>query len=135
MDTVMDLAEYIQAEVDKPGMSYRKVAKHIGISKTTVEKIAKRKIVTMPEVGTLQKIADAYGMTLPTVIEMAGAMIGDNERYQAIARRMEAHPWIAARFDELASLPEEKFNDWLDQVAWQRQRRDLLDPTFHSPSE
>lgn len=129
----MDLADFIQRQVE--GASYRKVAKDIGISKTAVENIAKRRVRTMPEIETLQKIADTYGMGLPTVVEMAGAMIGDTDRYQIIARKMEAHPWIAERFDELASLSPEEFNDWLDQVAWRRQRRAPPDPDGHSPSE
>jgi transcriptional regulator with XRE-family HTH domain len=117
-----DLADYLQAEVDKV-RSIRKVAKHIGISKTALENITKRKLKTRPQLLTLEKIADAYeDLTLPGVVEMAGAMMGDTERYKIIARKMEVHPWIAERFDDLTSVTQEQFNDWMDQVAWRRHR-------------
>lgn len=131
--TQMDLSEFMQAEIDKPKSSVRKVAKRLHISPTTVQKIAKRQIQTMPEVDTLQKIADNSGLTLPAVVEMAGAMMGDTEKYAKIARSLERSPWIARRFDELVSLDEKEFNYWMDMVAWRRDHPNgdsaLLPPT------
>lgn len=116
----MDLAEFMQAEIDKPKSSVRKVAKRLHIAPTTVQKIAKRQIQTMPEIDTLQRIADNSGLTLPAVVEMAGAMLGDTEKYTKIARAIEQAPWIAKRFDELILLKESEFNYWLDMVKWRR---------------
>ena len=64
MAIMMDLAEYLQAEVDRE-RSIRKVAKKIGIAKTTLDNIIKRRIKRMPELETLEKIASAYGLTPP----------------------------------------------------------------------
>ena len=72
---MMDLADYLQAEVGRT--SIRKVAKATGVSKTTIDNIVNRRLKTMPDVATLEKIARAYGMTLPVVVEMAGAALGD----------------------------------------------------------
>lgn len=119
MGTAMDLAEFLKNEHAKV-RSYRKMALHIGIAKTTVENIAKGRIRTMPEVETLQHIADAYGMTLPTVVGMAGAMLGDNSRYQVLARQMEAHPWLSERFDELTKLTEAEFQEAMDYLEWRK---------------
>ena len=115
---MMDLADYLQAEVDKA--SIRRVAKHIGVSKTTVENICKRKIETMPKVKTLEKIAAAYGLTLPVVIEMAGAMLGDGDKFIDAAHELEQSPWIERRLTELTSLSEAEFNYWMDWIAWRR---------------
>lgn len=130
--TQMDLTEYIQSELDKPQMSVRKVAKKLHIPPSTVQKIAKRAIRTMPEIHTLERIAEHSGMTLPIVVEMAGAMMGDKDKYAKIARALEQSPWIAKRFDELVTLNESEFNYWMDMVKWRREHGDgstLLPPT------
>ncbi len=101
---MLDLADYLQAEVDKT--SIRKVAARIDISKTTVENIIKRKLKSIPKVATLEKIATAYELTLPAVVEMAGVMLGDVDKFARLARELEQSPWIRKRFDELVSLSE-----------------------------
>lgn len=126
--TTMDLAEFMQAELDKPKSSVRKVARRLHIAPTTVQKIAKRQIQTMPEVDTLQRIADNSGLTLPAVVEMAGALLGDTEKYAKIARALEQTPWIARRFDELMQLSEDEFNYALDLRAFRLKNRFPPDP-------
>lgn len=118
---MMDLADYLQAEVDKV-RSVRKVAAHIDVSKTTVQNIIKRKLKGMPELATLEKIAAAYELTLPAVVEMAGAMLGDGDKFARLARELEQSPWIRDRFDELVGLTEAEFNYALDLIAFRRQR-------------
>ncbi len=113
---MLDLADYLQAEVDKT--SIRKVAAHIDISKTTVQNIIKRKLKSMPDVTTLEKIASAYGITLTVVVEMAGAMLGDTEKYTQIARELEVHPWIAEEWRRLTSMTKERFREAMDYVEW-----------------
>jgi transcriptional regulator with XRE-family HTH domain len=113
-----DLAAYLQDEVDKA--SIRRVATHIGIAKTTVDHIIKRKIKTLPELPTLEKIATAYGLTLPTVIRMAGAMFDDNDKFMRLAHELELSPWIRQRMGELLSLSEDEFNYAMDLTAFRR---------------
>lgn len=113
-----DLADYLAPDVERE--SIRKVAARIGIAKTTLENIIKRRLKKMPKVETLKKIADAYGLTLPAVVEMAGMTLGDGDRYARVAREMEQLPWIRKRLDELTRLSEQEFNYWLDWVAYHR---------------
>lgn len=118
---MVDLAAYLQDEVDKE-RSARKVANRIGISHSALVKIVKRNIKTMPDLKTLELIASAYGLTLPAVIEMAGAILGDGDRYARLARELERLPWIAERFDDLMSLSEDEFTYFLDFVVWKRRQ-------------
>lgn len=118
MVIMMDLADYLQIEVDKT--SVRAVAKHIDIAKTTVQNIVKRNLKTMPDMPTLQKIADAYGITVPTVVEMAGAMLGDTEKYTQIARELELHPWIAEEWTRLSSMTKDEFKEAVDYMEWRK---------------
>jgi transcriptional regulator with XRE-family HTH domain len=73
MAHAMDLAEYLQAEVDRT--SIRKVAKRIGVSKSAVEHITKRDLQGLPELETLIAIAKAYDLDLLEVERMAGVTI------------------------------------------------------------
>jgi transcriptional regulator with XRE-family HTH domain len=123
----MDLAEFLQAEIDKPGMSVRKVAAQLGISASAVQKISNRKIRTMPELDTLQRIADNSGLTLPAVVEMAGAMLGDTEKYTQVARELELHPWIAEEWPRIKSMTKEEFKEAVDYIEW-RKRNPLPRP-------
>jgi transcriptional regulator with XRE-family HTH domain len=113
---LMNLSEFLQAEIDSS--SIRKVAKKIGIGPTTVTSIAKGKRVRAPDVDTLQKIADAYGLTLAAVVEMTGAMMGDKARYEKLAREMETHPWIAEEWARLTRLSHDRFKEAMDYIAW-----------------
>lgn len=115
-----DLAEYLQDEIGST--SIRRVAKRIGIAKTTVTNIAKRKLKSIPEVETLEKIATAYELTLPAVVQMAGAMLGDGDKFARLARELEQSPWIRKRFGELVGLSEDEFNYALDLIAFRRDR-------------
>jgi transcriptional regulator with XRE-family HTH domain len=117
-----DLADFLQDEVD--ATSVRAVAKRIDIAKTTVQNIVKRALKTAPETQTLEKIAAAYGLTLPAVLEMTGMMIGDKEKFVKVAHELEQSPWIEKRLDELLSLNEQEFNYWLDWVKWRREHGD-----------
>jgi transcriptional regulator with XRE-family HTH domain len=117
---MMDLAEYLQAEVGKT--SIRKVAKKIGISKTAVDNIANRRIKKMPQMETLEKIAIAYGLTVPAVVRMAGVMFPDGDKHVRMAHEIEQSPWVAKRFDELMDMDENEFNYAMDLIAYQRSR-------------
>ncbi len=117
---MIDLSDFLKAAYDKPKMSYRKLAEYIGISKTTVEKIVKRRLKKMPELETLEKIAKAYDLTTPAVVEMAGAMMGDTEKYTQIARELATRPWIAEEWKFLTSLTKEEFAEAKDYMGWRK---------------
>lgn len=73
MVCVMDLAEYLQAEVDHT--SLRKVAKKVGVSKGVIDRIIKRQNDGFPELETLVAIAKAYELELLEVERMVGVAI------------------------------------------------------------
>lgn len=126
MEIEMDLADYLQPRVAQT--SLRKVAVAIGISKTTVENIVKRKLKTMPELQTLERIADYSGFSLPVVVAMAGATMGDGSQYARLARELEAHPWITERFDELTAMSKEEFQETMDYFAYRREKKNTPHP-------
>jgi transcriptional regulator with XRE-family HTH domain len=121
MDTEMDLAAFLQLDVDKS--SVRDVAKKIHISKTTLQKILRRELKTMPQVPTLEKIADYTGLGLSVIVAMTGATMNDREKYDQLARELEAHPWIVERFDELVTMSKEEFQETMDYFAYRREKR------------
>lgn len=133
VNSQMDLADFMQGELDKPKSSIRKVAKWLHIAPTTVAKIAKRQIQTMPEVDTLQRIADNSGMSLALVVEMAGAMMGDTEKYAQIARELEAHPWIVEEWKYLTSITREQFKEAVDYIEWRRRHPHPSDDDQSNP--
>ena len=130
---MMDLADYLQAEVDKA--SIRRVAKHIGISKTTVENIVKRRLKTMPDLSTLEKIASAYDMGTPAVVEMAGMLFSDPDVYLALARELERKPWIAEAWPRLVSLTPAELKESLDYIEWRRRHPGGAPPPPHNDDQ
>lgn len=70
----MDLAEYLQAEVDRT--SIRKVAKRASLaSKGPIERIINHQNEGFPELETLVGIAKGFGLDLLEVMQMAGVTI------------------------------------------------------------
>ncbi len=131
---MIDLAEYLQVEADKD-RSLRKTAARLHISKTTLEKLIKRKLKTKPHVQTLENIAESTGLTLSAVAEMAGAMMADTDPFARLGRDLELRPWIKKRLPELLSLSEREFNYWMDWVAWRRRQGPPPDQSPDQPSE
>jgi transcriptional regulator with XRE-family HTH domain len=120
-DSKQDLAEFLQADVDKK-RSVRKVAKEIGISKTALQNILKRQLKGVSSVETLEKIADHYEISLSAVIDMLGKMTESPERYVVMAREIERHPWVAERYDDLMGATEEQFRKAMEFLDFQRQK-------------
>jgi transcriptional regulator with XRE-family HTH domain len=117
---MVDLADFLREKVD--ATSLRAVAKYVGVSKTAIDNIVHRRIRKLPKVETLQRIADAYGLSLSSVVEMAGATLGDDDRALRLARELQALPWVAERFNELAVLTESEFNEVMDYLAFRRRQ-------------
>lgn len=72
--SMKDLARFLADEVERT--SYRTVAEKVKVSKGAIENIVKQQNKQPPELGTLKAIADAYGLLLWEVIEMAGMNLG-----------------------------------------------------------
>lgn len=118
--TMPDLADFLEEKRKKS--SYRQLAEEIGISRGALEKIIKRKSGKLPKVETLQKIADTYGLPLPRVVEMAGAALGDEERYIRLARELQSSPWLVERFNDLVTMTEAEFEEAMDYLAYRRRQ-------------
>lgn len=87
MVCVMDLAEYLQAEVDRT--SLRKVAKKAGLaSKGPVERIIKHQNEGFPELETLIGIAKGFGLDLLEVMRMAGVTIAEPKTPAEVRQRL-----------------------------------------------
>jgi transcriptional regulator with XRE-family HTH domain len=86
MVCVMDLAEYLQAEVSHT--SLRRVAKKIGVSKSAIDRIIKRQNDGFPELETLIAIAKAYELDLLEVEQMAGAAIPEPKTQAEAQQRL-----------------------------------------------
>lgn len=69
-----DLSAFLQEKLETEGS--RVVGEKIGLSHSQVLRIANGTLKEYPSIETLQAIADAYGLKLYNVIEMAGADLG-----------------------------------------------------------
>lgn len=121
-----DLADFLSRELDDS--SYRELEAKTGVSRGSLENIIGRQNKKLPELETLKKIADAYGMPLWRVIEMAGASLGDEERYSRLARELQATPWLVEHFDALVSISQDEFIELMDYLAFRRRQRGLPPP-------
>lgn len=83
----MDLAEYLQAEVDRT--SIRKVATKAGLkSKGPIERIIYHQNDGFPELETLEGIAKGFGLDLLDVLRMAGVTIPEPRTPAEAQRRL-----------------------------------------------
>lgn len=112
MVCVMDLAEFIQAEVDRT--SIRKVARRAGLSsKAPIERIINRQNDGFPELETLIGISRGFGIDLLEVVQMAGATIPEPKTPAEVRQRLG---------DLVTQVPD------LDRVV-----EDLRDMHVHDP--
>lgn len=85
---LMDLAEYLQAEVDRT--SLRKVAKKAGVSKGAIDRIIKRANEGFPELETLIGISKGFDLDLLEVERMAGVTIPAPQTPAEVQQRLGA---------------------------------------------
>lgn len=112
MVCLMDLTEFIQAEVDRA--SIRKVAEKAGLeSKGAIERIINRTNKGLPELETLIGIAQGFGLELIEVLRMAGATIPEPKTPAETKQRLG---------DLVTQVPD------LDRVV-----KDLRDMYVHDP--
>lgn len=92
--TKMDLADFLADKLRHT--SYRDLAKKIGVSRGALEAIVKRETDQFPKIGTLTRIARAYGKPLWEVVEMAGAELdlpqNDTNRARRLAQLVARQP-------------------------------------------
>lgn len=104
MAVAMDLAEFLQAEVDQT--SLRAVAAKTRVSKTAIENIIKRQTTEQHKIGTLERIALAYGKELYEVMQMAGVKLGlpqnDSERSRRLAALVARKPALERLIERLS---------------------------------
>src|SRR6187399_2672243 len=90
----MDLAEFLTDKLQHT--SYRAMAKRTGVSRGALEAIVNRQTGESPKIGTLTRIARAYGKPLWEVVEMAGAELdmpqNDTNRARRLAQLVERQP-------------------------------------------
>lgn len=81
-----DLAAFLNRE--RKRLTYRGLQGKTGVSRGALEAIIKRTSKKLPELETLQRIADAYDYSLDYVLEMAGANTTPPKSPSELARRL-----------------------------------------------
>ena len=97
---MMNLAEFLTDKLQHT--SYRAMAKRTGVSRGALEAIVNRQTGEFPKIGTLTRIARAYGKPLWEVVGMAGADLdlpmNDTNRARRLAQLVERQP----KFEQVA---------------------------------
>lgn len=113
----MDLAEFLEEKLKHN--SYRELQKKIGVSRGALEAIVNRANEDFPKLGTLNRIAQAYGKPLWEVVEMAGADLNlpqnDTNRARRLAQLVARQP----KFESVAKRLLEKADtnpDYVDGI-------------------
>lgn len=90
----MDLADFLADKLKH--ISYRELQKKTGVSRGALEAIVRRESTDFPKLGTLTRIAKAYGKPLWEVVEMAGANLdlpqNDTNRARRLAQLVVRQP-------------------------------------------
>jgi transcriptional regulator with XRE-family HTH domain len=96
----MNLADFLAEKLKHN--SYRELAAKIKVSRGALEAIVKQEATDFPKLGTLNRIAQAYGKPLWEVVEMAGADLNlpqnDTNRARRLAQLVARQP----RFETVA---------------------------------
>jgi transcriptional regulator with XRE-family HTH domain len=115
--TKMDLADFLADKLKHA--SYRELQKKIGVSRGALEAIVNRENTEFPKLGTLNRIAQAYGKPLWEVVEMAGANLdlpqNDTNRARRLAQLVDRQP----KFEAVAKRLLEKIDtnpDYVDGI-------------------
>lgn len=113
----MDLAEFIEDKVKRS--SYRAVAKKTGVSRGALEAIVNRENEDFPKIGTLNRIAEAYGRPLWEIADMAKVPLdlpqNDTNRARRLAQLVARQP----RFEAITKRLLDKIDtnpDYVDGI-------------------
>lgn len=113
----MDLAEFLEEKLKHS--SYRDLQKKTGVSRGALEAIVKRESTDFPKIGTLNRIAEAYGKPLWEVVEMAGADLDLPQNDTSRARRLAQLVARQPRFEAVAKRLMDKVDtnpDYVDGI-------------------
>ena len=113
----MDLADFLASKLEHS--SYRELAKKTKVSRGALEAIIARKSDDFPKLGTLTRIAKAYGKPLWEVVGMAGVDLdlpqNDTNRARRLAQLVTRQP----KFESVAKKLLAKFDtnpDYVDGI-------------------
>jgi transcriptional regulator with XRE-family HTH domain len=106
--TAVDLADFLREKVE--AASYRKVEAATGISRGSLENIIRRENKEPPELPTLEKIADTYGIPLVRVMEMAGftSELPSGAELRLLQDEARANPELRTILEAARDLSEEQ---------------------------
>lgn len=85
---ITELARFLRAQVDRT--SYEQVSERTGVGRGTIEDLVKGRHSGYPTLVTLIRIADAYGIPLYQVQEMAGVDLDLPGDRAELTRRLES---------------------------------------------
>jgi len=120
---VSALANFIRSRMRFLGKNQSDIAAGAGIKESTLSNILnpkKKSGSTIPRPATIKGLAKALeteGALLTSLLGYPVGPIGDDDRYDEIARRLPGVPWLADRLPDLIELSEDEFRDlmeWLD---------------------
>jgi transcriptional regulator with XRE-family HTH domain len=113
----MELSDFLADKLKNS--SYRALAAKTKVSRGALEAIIKRESDDFPKLGTLNRIAEAYGKPLWEVIEMAGADLdlpqNDTNRARRLAQLVARQP----KFETVAKRLLDKIDtnpDFVDGI-------------------
>jgi|SRR5579859_2127537 len=103
---MQDLAAFLESERKRIG--YRELVEKTGVSKGSLENLIQRTNIKLPELETLQRIAEAYKKPLWEVVEMAGVNLqlphGAREDSARLTSLVEAYPMLRTLIVRLLEL-------------------------------
>jgi len=125
--TVSALANFIRSRMKYLGKSQVDIAGMAGIKESTLSNILNPKKEAgsiIPRPGTIKGLAKALqteGALLTSLLGYPVGPVGDDDRYEEIARRLPGVPWLADRLPDLMELSEDEFRDLMEWLDFRRQ--------------
>ncbi len=106
----MNLTQFLTRELERS--SLRDLEAKIGVSHAALQRLARASLQGYPELETLKKIAEAYGLPLWRVIEMAGLDLGltagDGPLVTCVASLAEHEPLFRQLFERMIDAKTEE---------------------------
>ena len=104
---------------DKGIHGQNELADAAGIRKSTLSYIMNKEDA-LPRPDTIKKLATAMGVEGVVLTALLGYPVqaggGPDAKYVAMARQLEAFPWLVLRFDDFVKLSEKRFLDVMDYL-------------------
>jgi transcriptional regulator with XRE-family HTH domain len=124
---VSALANFIRSRMRFLGKNQVDIAAGAGIKESTLSNILnpkKKSGSTIPRPATIRGLAKALqteGALLTSLLGYPVGPVGDDDRYEEIARRLPGVPWLADRLPDLMELSEDEFRDLMEWLDFRRQ--------------